>query len=161
MLRPFLAASLMLLTLSGCFSPRPQVTARNWRPLGPRGLTLGQLLALSPGCKRVTWESYADNGTSQTVRVSVEYIPAVALAACSKAPPGMSPAARLFLLLDLNVPPDGDVTFAAAKAEVFDASGYYEAYSLSIGVMAAIVARTFPLPCGDIGLPSYLGGNAS
>lgn len=146
-----------VLTASGCFAPEAQVVARNWRPLGPRGLTLGQLLAVSPNVKGVVWETFAGEPGQTVARASVEYHPDAAAAGCPALGKGMTLAARVFLILDLAVTKaDGTVTFLAAKAQAYNADGYFEEYWLDMGVMAALASKTFPLPCADLGVPAYL-----
>ena len=142
---------------AGCFGPKAQVGARNWRRLGAGGLTLGQLLAVSPCVKHVVWETFAGERGQMVARASVEYDPVRAAAGCPKLERGMAPAARVFLILDLAVTAaSGDVTFLAAKAQAYDADGYFEEYWLDIGVLADIAAKAFPIPCADLGVPSYL-----
>lgn len=146
----------LVLLLGGCFAPHEQVVVRNWRPLGPGGLTLGQLLAVSPGVRAVVWESFAGPGGATVVRVSVEYDPARAAAGCPPPGAGQALAARCFFLLDCTVAPDGGVTVAAARAQAYSARGYFEALPLDLGVVADLVARASPLPCAAIALPDYL-----
>lgn len=146
----------LALVLGGCFAPRAQDLARNWRPMGAGGLPLAHLVSLSPGLRRATWESFAGVDGQTVVRLAAEYVPAVAAAHCPSLPPGMGRAARSFLLLDLAVTPAGAVDFLAAKAQAYDAMGYYEEYDLDAGVVAALVARTCPIPCLDLALPGYL-----
>jgi hypothetical protein len=147
---------LLAAALAGCFAPGEQVAVRNWRPLGPGGLTLGQLLAVSPCCKAVTWESYVGAGGATMVRTAVEYDPVRAAGGCPMPGAGRITAARVFLLLEFAVTPAGGVTFVAARGQAYSARGYFEEYPLDIGVMADIAARAFPLPCPDISLPDYL-----
>ncbi len=142
--------------LAGCFTPRAQVAARNWRPLGPDGLSLGRLLAVSPGVRNIIWETFAGLDGQTVARASVEYDPVRASADCPGREPGMALAARAFLLLDLVVTPAGRVDFLAAKAQAYNVSGAYEEYGLDAGVIADLVARVRPIPCDDLRLPGYL-----
>jgi|GEM_PF-6471312 len=148
---------LTVLAMAGCFAPKAQEAARNWRPLGVGGLTLGELLAVSPCVKNVVWEMFAGDPGQTVVRASVEYDPAQAATGCPKREKDDALASRLFLILDLAVTAkSGDVAFLAAKAQAYNAAGYFEEYWLDIGVLADITAKAFPIPCADIVLPSYL-----
>lgn len=147
---------LLALPLAGCFAPRAEVTARNWRPMGPNGLAFGRLVALSPGVKRATWEAFAGVHGQTVVRLAAEYDPARAAAGCPPPEADMARAARSFLLVDLAVTPQGSVDFIAAKAQAYSAGGYFEEYDLDIGVIAALAARARPMPCADLALPGYL-----
>ncbi len=151
-----LAVCLVVFFLAGCFAPREQVAARNWRPMGASGLPLGQLVARTPGLKSVTWESFVDGRGRTVARLAAEYAPAGAYSGCPAPEPGLALAARSFLLLDLAVSPEGAVEFQAATAQAYDAAGYYEEYTLDAGVVAALVAGVCPVPCADLRLPAYL-----
>lgn len=155
MYRPVLLV-LLALSLAGCFAPRAEVTARNWRPMGGGSLPLGRLIALSPGIKTATWESFAGVDGETVARLAAEYDPTRASAGCPPLEAGRGRAARSFLLLDLAVTPDGKVEFLASKAQAYNADGSFEEYDLDIGVIAALVARASPIPCADFGLPADL-----
>ena len=71
MYRPVLLV-LLALSLAGCFAPRAEVTARNWRPLGANGLALGRLVAggherVRPNVADVTY--IVDHRTATTGRL--------------------------------------------------------------------------------------------
>lgn len=156
MRRMALVLALSALALTGCFAPKAQIAARNWRPMGAGGLSLGQLVAVSPGIKTATWETLAGVDGQTVARLAAEYDPIKAAAGCPVLAAGLGRAARSFLILDLIVTPAGAVTFLAAKAQAFDAAGYFEEYALDIGVIADLVARACPIPCPDLSLPGYL-----
>lgn len=147
---------LLALPLAGCFAPRAEDTARNWRPMGANGLALGRLVALSPGVTRATWEAFAGIKGQTVVRLAAEYDPVRAAAGCPPPEAGMVRAARSFLIVDLAVTPQKSVDFIAAKAQAYSADGYFEEYDLDIGVIAALAARARPMPCPDLALPGYL-----
>ncbi|WP_300161070.1 hypothetical protein [Solidesulfovibrio sp.] len=151
-----LAVLATALALSGCFAPKAEVAARNWRPMGGSSLPLGRLIALSPGIRTATWESFAGVDGRTVVRLAAEYDPARASAGCPPLAAGLARAARSFLIVDLAVTPDGKVDFIASKAQAYNADGYFEEYDLDIGVVADLVARASPIPCADFGLPAYL-----
>jgi len=141
---------------AGCLAPRPEVVARNWRPLGRGGPTLETALLTSPGRAGIVWETYAGEGGAQVVRVTEEYDPAGTEDFCPTAPAGMRRAARVFLLVEVTVSPDRQAAFAGARAQAYSAKGYFAEYPLDAGVMADLMTRTFPLPCADLFLPDYL-----
>jgi len=150
------AAVLLVLTLSGCLAPRPETVARNWRPDGAGGRSLGQLLAISPGVRGATWESFTGPAGEPLVRLAVEYNPAMAARGCPGPGAGSRPAARVFLILQLSVAPGGTVDFVSAEGRAYSEGGAYAAYPLDIGVIADLVARTSPLPCPALSVPDYL-----
>lgn len=150
-----LALGAALLT-TGCFAPRAETLARNWRPLGRSGPTLETALLRSPGRANIVWETYAGQKGAQVVRVTVEYDPAGTADFCPTAPAGMRRAVRAFFLLEVTVAPDRTVEFAAARAQAYSAKGAFAEYPLDAGVIADLVTRTFPLPCAALFLPNYL-----
>jgi len=139
--------------LSGCFAPRAETLARGWRPAGPGGRTLSQLLALSPGVASTTWESFAGPGGTTEVRLTAEYAASRLEAACPAPPADREAAARAFLILGLTVTPAGTVNFAYAEARGYAASGAWQSTPLDIGVVADLVARASVLPCAALSLP--------
>jgi hypothetical protein len=144
----------MALAVSGCLAPGAEVVARNWRPAGAGGKSLGQLVAVSPGLVGATWEAYDGPSGEQVVRLAVEYAPARAAGGCPAPAAGNRLAARAFLLLDLTVAAGGRVDFASAEARAYSQGGAYAATPLDIGVMADLVARACPLPCTALAVPS-------
>jgi len=146
----------MAVLAAGCFAPRPEVLARDWRPLGRTGPTLETALLQSPGRANIVWETYDDAKAVQVVRMTVEYDPDGTVAFCPAAPAGMRRAARVFLVLEVTVSPDRTVAFSGARVQAYSAKGYFEEYPLDPGVMADLVTRTFPLPCPNLFLPNYL-----
>ena len=150
------AVMLLVLMLSGCLAPRPETVARNWRPDGAGGKCLGQLLAVSPGVRGATWESFAGPAGEPLVRLAVEYNPAMAARGCPGPGAGSRPAARAFLLLQLSVAPGGAVDFVSAEGRAYSEGGAYAASPLDIGVIADLVARTVPLPCSALYVPDSL-----
>ena len=139
--------------LAGCFAPRAESLARGWRPDGPGGRTLTQLLALSPGIATTTWESYDGPGGATSVRLTAEYAVSRVGAACPGPPAGQEAAARAFLVLGLTVTPAGQVDFAYAEARGYAASGAWQSTPLDIGVVADLVAKAVVLPCAALALP--------
>ena len=154
--RVAMAVLVVSLALSGCLAPRPETVARNWRPDGAGGKSLGQLLAVSPGLVGATWESFDGPGGEPVVRLAAEYNPSVAGRGCRAPGTGRRPAARTFLLLTLSVSPGGAVDFVSATGQAYTEGGAYAAFPLDIGVIAALVARTPPLPCAALTVPGYL-----
>ena len=139
--------------LVGCFAPRAETEARNWRPDGPSGRTLSQLLALSPGIAATTWESFAGPGGATDVRLTAEYAVPRLASACPAPLAAQETAARAFLILGLTVTPAGAVDFAYAEARGYAASGAWRSTPLDIGVVADLVARATVLPCAALTLP--------
>lgn len=150
------AAVLVTLAFSGCLAPRPETVARNWRPTGAGGPSLGQLLAVSPGLVGATWESYDGPTGEPVVRLAAEYAPAVAGKGCPSPGVGSRPAARTFLILTLSVSAGGTVDFVSAQGQAYSEGGAYAAFPLDIGVIADLAARTSPLPCAALVVPEYL-----
>ncbi|HML55218.1 MAG TPA: hypothetical protein PKC79_14080 [Solidesulfovibrio magneticus] len=142
----------MAATLAGCFAPRAETEARNWRPDGPGGRTLSQLLALSPGIAATTWESFDGPGGATDVRLTAEYAVPRLAAACPAPPAGQETAARAFFVLGLTVTPAGTVDFAYAEARGYAASGAWQSTPLDIGVVADLVAKAAVLPCAALAL---------
>jgi len=143
----------MAAVLAGCFAPRAETLARGWRPDGPGGRTLSQLLALSPGIASTTWESFAGPGGTTEVRLTAEYAVPRLAAVCPAPPAGREAAARAFLILGLTVSPAGQVDFAYAEARGYAASGAWQSTPLDIGVVADLVAKATVLPCAALTLP--------
>ena len=50
----------------------------------------------------------------------------------------------------------GAVEFVSATGQSYTEGGAYAAFPLDIGVIAALVARTPPLPCAALTVPGYL-----
>lgn len=149
-------ALVLALVTAGCFTPRPETLARQWRPLGAGGPTLEYALLTSPHRANIVWETYAGQGDGSVVRVSVEYDMDGASRECPPVAAGLARPARAFLLVEFAVSPAGVVTFSSAWAQVYSAKGYFEEYPLDAAVMADLMTRTFPLSCSDLVLPSYL-----
>lgn len=150
------AGMVLALALAGCLAPAAETTARNWRPMGAGGLNLGQLLAVSPGLRQTTWESY-DGPTGDTlVRVAVEYDPARTASGCPLPGVGSQRADRTFLLLTLSVAGSGTVDFVSAEARAYSEGGAYAATPLDIGVIADLTTRVSPLPCTALVVPAAL-----
>lgn len=143
----------MSAVLAGCFAPSAETLARGWRPDGPGGRTLVQLLALSPGIASTTWESFAGPAGVTEVRLTAEYAASRLDVACPGPPAGQEAAARAFLILGLTVSPAGAVEFAYAEARGYAASGAWQSTPLDIGVVADLVARAAVLPCAALALP--------
>ena len=150
------AAMVLVLALSGCLAPGPVTMARNWRPDGAGGKSLGQLLAVSPGLVGATWESFDGPSGEPLARLAAEYNPVVAARGCPAPGAGSRPAARTFLILTLSVAPGGAVDFVSAEVQAYTVGGAYAAYPLDRGVIAALAARTAPLPCAALDVPDYL-----
>lgn len=143
----------MVVVLTGCFAPRAETLARGWRPDGPAGLTLSQLLALSPGIAATTWESFAGPAGATEVRLTAEYGVGRLASACPAPTADQEAAARAFLVLGLTVTPAGQVDFAYAEARGYAASGAWQSTPLDIGVVADLVAKASVLPCAAFTLP--------
>ena len=143
----------MTVVLTGCFAPRAETLARGWRPDGPGGRTLSQLLALSRGIASTTWESFDGPGGATQVRLTAEYAVPRLAGACSAPPAGREAAARAFLVLGLTVSPAGAVDFAYAEARGYAVSGAWQSTPLDIGVVADLVAKAPVLPCAALTLP--------
>jgi len=155
-MRSLVLALFLTVALAGCLAPRPETVARNWRPDGPAGLTLGQLLAVSPGLVVATWEAFEASDGKPMVRLALEYGPAAAARNCPPAGAGTRLAARAFAIVKLAVAPDGTVDFVSAEGQAYTPGGQYAAYPLDIGVIADLVARACPLPCPALLVPDYL-----
>ena len=151
-----IAGVVLALSLAGCLAPAAQVTARNWRPMGAGGLNLGQLVAVSPGLREVTWESYDGPAGDTVVRLAVEYDPARTAPGCPVPAAGNIRADRAFLLLTLSVAGTGAVDFVSAEARAYSAAGAYASTPLDIGVIADLTTRGSPLPCAALAVPASL-----
>ena len=150
------AAMVLVLAVAGCLAPGPEAVARNWRPQGAGGQSLGQLIAVSPGLVGATWESYDGPAGEPLVRLAVEYAPGKAALGCPAPAAGSRLAARAFLILSLAVGKNGTVDFVSAEGQAYTAGGAFASSPLDIGVIADLVARASPLPCPALAVPDYL-----